>query len=38
LEEIRKYGNPTVVEKGTPASSLPSLMSRVKIMLFFAKG
>lgn len=37
LEDIRKYGNPPVVEKGTLASSLPSLMALVKTVLFFGK-
>ena len=36
LEDIRKYGNPPVVEKGTLASSLPSLMALVKMVLFFS--
>ncbi len=35
LEGIRKHGNPSVVEKGTLASSLPALMALVKTMLFF---
>ena len=36
LADIRRFGSPPVVEKGTPASSLPSLMALVKTVPFFS--
>lgn len=36
LREIRRHGNPPVLEKGTPASSLPILMQLVKKLVCFS--
>ena len=35
LTEIRRYGDPPVVEKGTPSASLPALMALVKKAIYF---
>ncbi len=36
LAEMRRYGNPAVVEKGSPASAMPQLMETVKKVRFFS--
>lgn len=36
LAEMRRYGNPAVIEKGSPQSALPELLELVKKMFFFS--
>lgn len=36
LAEMRRYGNPAVIEKGSPQSALPELMELTRKMWFFS--